>query len=465
MAYIEECPPEVVESIVSYLDLPDAGNLRLVNRCLRSKVTQRHIRSYFRSKRVHVTGPALRDLNVLTQRGWLGCEVRNLTLVGVVNNTMGLEAALKTNLIQQHPEKRSRVARDLDILKERQRDYQQLLDSGVIVHLLSRIFKSIAANGTLGKLQSLSLEVTVYRENANRELYPLTGGSWRLIWQAATEMFRVAFASLLESGLEIEHLDIFNKPRLQGCSLASNELTGFDYHHKGLSRTLGCLRSLSISVSDRIIDITRQDAQSSGDANDEINWSNDEDGRTMAEVTAEARDEQNFAGLANLIQACHQLKKLHIHQYLVNFRRISHIDYPNERLLQRISELSKLPELEECSLRGLYVRETDLLSFLKKVPLHKLSMEFVIMTSGTFRSIFDYCTGEGSTVTSVHFDELRVQRGLVHFTGVGEPRFQSWAGAHGSNTLTREGEDLKQAIRFHLPDGPPFPVSSHVSNQ
>jgi hypothetical protein len=97
MAGLEQCPAKIVEEIVAYLDLTDAGNLRQTNRYLRSRVTQGRFRLNFRSKRVKVTGADLQQLGLLTQRGWLGCETRHLTLVGVVNDTMALEAGLKAD--------------------------------------------------------------------------------------------------------------------------------------------------------------------------------------------------------------------------------------------------------------------------------------------------------------------------------------------------------------------------------
>ncbi|KAL2827772.1 F-box domain protein [Aspergillus cavernicola] len=455
MAGFERCPPEVVESITSYLDVMNAGNLRLTNRCLRSKATQGHFKSFFRSKRVNITGLDLRNLGTLTQRGWLGCETLDLALVGVVNNTKRLEAAVEAN--PDDPRKRG-----LEILQERQRDYQQLLDSGQIVHLIREVFKNILANSPTGKLRSLSLEVVVYREDAKHELPPVSGGSWRLIWQTAAETFQIVFSALQESKMEIGSLNIFNGPQLHRCSIAGNELSDMNYSAEGLSTSLGSLRWLSISVSDRILDITPQNAQASGDSADEIDWSDDED-RDLDDVMDEAEDESNFTGLSGLIHACQNLKGLEVHQYLVNHRRLDPpIDVPHERLFQRVAELESLPLLEECSFRGVVLRETDLLAFLKEVSisLRSLSMETVTMTSGTFESIFGYVASDVSELESLYFDDLMIGRDLVHFTDVGEPRFHAWVGARGSNTLRRQGEEVKKPILYHLPTGVPLPISS-----
>jgi hypothetical protein len=452
MAGLEQCPAKIVEEIVAYLDLTDAGNLRQTNRYLRSRVTQGRFRLNFRSKRVKVTGADLQQLGLLTQRGWLGCETRHLTLVGVVNDTMALEAGIKADATD--PRKR-----DLEILRRRRQDYEQLLESGKIVQLLSQAFKYLATNSAERKLQSLSLEVAVYRQDAEREITPLASSSWRRIWQTTAETFRIVLAALQESLLAVDCLNVFNGYYMQRCSLESRELSQIDYRNEGLSKVLRALKALSISVSDRILWLTPQGAQRSGDSADVHD-------RDIDEVTAEAQDENNFVGLARMLGVCHELKSLQIHQYLVNSRHLTfHIPNPRERLFQRVAESAALPALEDCSLRGLFIRERDLLALLKRTQLRRLSLESVQMVSGTFRSIFDACTGETSSLSYLYLDELMVQGDLVHFTGTGEPRFNTWVGAHGSNTLKREGEELKHPILYRLPHGMPIPLGSPARQQ
>ena len=87
---LENCPNEVIESIVVLLVLGDICSLRQSSRALASKTTQNHFKSCFLSKHVDITGSALREFVDVTQRSWLGCLIQNLVLVGVVNNTKAL---------------------------------------------------------------------------------------------------------------------------------------------------------------------------------------------------------------------------------------------------------------------------------------------------------------------------------------------------------------------------------------
>jgi hypothetical protein len=88
---LENCPNEVIESIVVLLVLGDICSLRQSSRTLSSKTTQSHFKSYFLSKHVDITESALRTFVDVTQPGWLGCLIQHLVLVGVVNNTKALE--------------------------------------------------------------------------------------------------------------------------------------------------------------------------------------------------------------------------------------------------------------------------------------------------------------------------------------------------------------------------------------
>ncbi|KAL4861600.1 hypothetical protein BDV12DRAFT_179997 [Aspergillus spectabilis] len=445
---LESSPPEIIWSILRLLDLADVGNLRLTSRCLRSKATQGHFQSCLRSKRVKVTGPELESLATVTQRGWLGCEIHDLTLVGVVNNTKSLEEAVRAN--PDDPRKT-----DLEILQQREREYLQLLESGRVVHLLGKAFKSLAANSAIRKLRSLSLKVIVYVSNAKDEPPPISGGplTLRPIWQMAAETYQIVVSALQDSSLEIDNMYIFSGQ--QRCSIAGNELSTIDYRAEGLTKTLHSLKSLSISVSEQILSLTLPD-----EAEDDSEYettSEDEDRafqEAFQDAMMKATDEANFTGLPNLIQACENLRSLELHYYRANWSG-SLPRIPSERFFQRIAALDTLPaKLEECSLRGLILDEENLLAFLRRLPLlRRFAMETVTLHSGSFRSILDHCTSDtSSNLEYLYLDELLIQRDLVHFTGVGEPRFHNLIGAHGGNTLKREGADVKKPIPYHLPD-------------
>jgi hypothetical protein len=138
---LQNCPNEVVETIVVLLDLEDVCNLRHTCRALAVKCTQGHFRSFFISKHVDITGSDLREFVDVTQRGGSGCQIQHLVLVGVVNNTELLESILKEKEQDEDEEDENeeeddeeesdleekdappKAQQDLEILKQRQIDY------------------------------------------------------------------------------------------------------------------------------------------------------------------------------------------------------------------------------------------------------------------------------------------------------------------------------------------------------
>ncbi|KAK8134606.1 hypothetical protein PG984_006618 [Apiospora sp. TS-2023a] len=452
---LESCPTEIIDSIAKCLDVTDAGSLRLSSRCLRAKATQAHFRSYFHLKRVKVSSRHLEKLEEVTRRGSFGCEIRDLTLVGVVNNTKRLEAN-----VERRP-KDAESQRHLEILQERRREYEQSRDSGSIVRLLSDAFKNIAVNTVAGKLHSLSLEVVVYRHDADHELPPVDGGSWRLIWQSAAETFRIVFAALQESQLQVDELNLYNGSQLQRCSIAINEFSSVDFSDPKLSQTLGSVRSLSISVSDRILDLAREE-QESGDSADEIsNYSTDSDEDLELEaVMLKAHDPNNFTGLADLITACSNLQSLSIHQYGLNNRCF----YRKCIFQCSIARFPTLPPIEQCTLSGVYLHENDLLAFLGKcsASLREFSMRTVTMMYGSaFRACFEYlASGQVPNLEYLYLDGLSSMGSPIYFADVGEPRF-SVVDSHGGNALERNGrEDARRPIVYSSPSPIFAPVTA-----
>jgi hypothetical protein len=106
-------------------------------------------------------------------------------LVGVVNDTRQLEAELREGSGSEEAdddrEWMAKAQQDLDILKQRQIEFQQMHVSGTDVSLISEAFRNIAANGRTWRLLSLSLEMVVYFVDAEKRIRPPVRGGWELI--------------------------------------------------------------------------------------------------------------------------------------------------------------------------------------------------------------------------------------------------------------------------------------------
>jgi DnaJ-domain-containing protein 1 len=457
-------PPELFESIIRLLSLCDLFSLRLCSRTLATKTTGDHFKSHFRTKHIDITASSLGAFVNATQPGSLGCLIQNLVLVGVVNNTQQLRSILEPEYssseeesdeeVERREENQAKAQQDLDILEQRQTEYEQLHESGTDISLLSEAFRNIAANGKTGKLLSLSLEVIVYRQDAEQRVHPLSGGSWKFIWQSAANTFHTTIRALAASSLPIERLNIFNDQRLQRCSLACHELGSTDFTDKGLATSLAALKSLSISLSDRDIFRSRLDAE----RYDPVEELDEDLTNEQRDIEAEMTAEVNFIGIAKLLQVGSQLEEFEMHEY-----RFSKALNPNrerqlERLLQHAAEMNTLPRLKRIELRGLWVREQDLLTFVRRTGVRKLFMYNIYMSSGTFRSLFDYCTSDVARLEKLYFRGLfeAADHSMLCFDSPADPTYPPWVLAGAgliSDTLERTGAEVKQPIIYHFDSG------------
>jgi hypothetical protein len=208
---------------------------------------------------------------------------------------------------------------------------------------------------------------------------------------------------------------------------------------------------MSLSISDKIIPFSKRNAEQLYDPTEERDWDMSDDERNFDDVIAEASDEGNFGGLAKLLQLSSQLENLEIHQYHLDVGVLSHDEMLGERVLQRVVEMDTLPKLKRIELRGFHVREADLLAFIQRIGARRIFMYNVLMSSGTFRSVFNYCTSEMAGVEELYFDKLFERELGIFFDRPWHSQFQPLAGAiqGGSVTLKKNGVEVIQQIFYH----------------
>ena len=448
---LEDCPGDIIELMVRLLALKDICSLRQSSRTLAAKIKQgHHFESYFRSKHVDITSEALQAFVDQTQPAGLGCLIQDLVLVGVVNNTEKLKATL-VNPEYCNANEQEKVPQDLLILEERQIAYRQLHESGMDVDLPTQALRNLASNSKTGKLLSLSLKVVVYRENAVERQHPLAGGSWRLIWGSAIDTFRSALCSLAQSNLLIEKLSIFNDRHLQRCSIFYDELESIDFKNKGLARSLASLKSLSVSFSNRHVSCSEKHAELFYDPAEDMGSAAFNEERNIDDVKTEAANMNNYMGLAKLLKLSSNIENLELQQYFLDTEgHTLHDDLQIEQILQRAAEMKQPPILKRMELRGLWVNEKGLLTFVRRTEVRKLMMYDVVMSSGTFRPVFDYCSSNFAGMEELFFSRLHEDRLKVWFD---EPANSEFSQLIGTSTgcrdgLLREGDQVKQQISY-----------------
>ncbi|OBT78227.1 hypothetical protein VF21_03016 [Pseudogymnoascus sp. 05NY08] len=401
---IENCTFDIINEIVNHLE-PDAiRNLRLSCKTLSIKSSSTHgVKALFQSKHVELTERALRACAEGTQAGGLYCLIKELALTSIAGG-------------DGDAPRRTRQGR-LQIWRENK-------DS-----LLSQSFIALKRNGPTGRLASLSLKVAVPAD-LKANIQPANARAaydWRRLSEAAVDAFQTTFRALATSQLRIESLNLFNGPGQQRRSLPSNALSKVDWDSEGLTESLSSMRSFSISLSNRVFKFDEDEyghviADNGTTRGSQRNHHDGED-------VSIAQYERNFTGLASLFQLLKNLESFELHYFRLRGELQglpSPRDWCHERLLQHLVTLNSLPNLTRSTLRGIYATEANLLAFIKRTRVSELSLQSVTLSSGTFRSIFDYCTSAATSITKLDFDVLYEMGArpahMVLFLGAGRSR-------------------------------------------
>jgi hypothetical protein len=161
---LDDLPNELFERIVQLLDLRDIFNLRFSSRLLASKATQRHFKSFFRTKHVHLEESSLAKFVQAAKSGGLFCLVEDLVVIGLTADPGFLEDELKypsTSDGMVDPD----VEQNLSVLRARQGTLHALRDSKIDLQLLSEAFQSLSKSIAPRGLRSLLLQVRIYHHD------------------------------------------------------------------------------------------------------------------------------------------------------------------------------------------------------------------------------------------------------------------------------------------------------------
>lgn len=193
-----------------------------------------------------------------------------------------------------------------------------------------------------------------------------------------------------------ESIDIFNSQ--QRSSLASDELSQVVFASAGLSKV-------------------------------ETDFSVSRVPKYMNDLRRRAADENNSVRLARFLKLCRKMEKLELHHLRLRHVVLKPTDLHNERLAQRVIEMVDLQSVRKYRLRGLKIREEDLLRLVNQQRLLELLLEAVTVID-TFRPVFDCCTSGESRIQQLDLDQPH-ERSILRFDNPGDifspsRRFPNW---------------------------------------
>lgn len=413
MSALEALPIELIEHIVTNLDFCDISSLRLTSRTIEDKASQFSFTTLFGRKDIGLTTTALQNFVGATGQGRLGCLLQDCTLTGI--------ASFETTT----PD-----------------------DTAEHIRLLADAFRNLKHRSPRGGLVSLSLGLAV-RVGTEGELAPpghqRVRRAWRTIWDAAIRTFRVTIAALGESQMSVgERLDVFGS--VVGCSLPCDVFMAsagiFSSAH-----VFGSLRKLTLSLS----------APYRAESEPDLEWENSaqEPSAPLINQTQSRYSQQVFRVIVQLCHAKLKLEDLDLHWYDLG-RYISTSSLSDSPQASSIAgdTSSGTIHIKGCSLRGVFISETDLLHLLQTTCPETLTLTDIHLISGTYTSILDYVNGPDSSIKSYHLDDLceeGASRPPVHFNIPGRSKFRYRGGPVGPSTLTRQAGDAKEAVGYSHP--------------
>lgn len=377
-----------------------------------------------------------------TSHNNFGSQLESLSLVGSVYNLSILEKTLQTGekYVQKDPqnsekirrkcsgEELKKVALDLETLRRPRSEDNDLRATGRDVALLTEAFTNLATCQRHG-LQSLSLQVVVYRDDASTKILPKDAERHcrPSIFETASTTSILAISCLRTSQLPLHNLDIFaKKPESLACNVPSDALSLVEF---GRAVSLRTIKVLSIGISDPLVNTSEDGTES-----------------------AVSYDESNYSGLSKLIDACQSLGELEVSGYRLSHSTIhSGMRY---RCMSHLAQIRPLRRLRKLRLAGLAVDDADLTALLAKhdSSLREVELGHIGIAKGSWKPVMSLLPKPSLDV--IYLEELRESRKLMQFDGEQEREFTNISGHYaGSEIIRCWGPDARKGFIYHFYEG------------
>ena len=254
----------------------------------------------------------------------------------------------------------------------------------------------------LGRLQSLILEAAVYKVAAVR-LAAYTCTDPDFMWKKASYVFREVMTAIAESRLTVDQLSIYGGP--WGCSVSSDILheSVNCWRDQKCEKVLDAVKALALCVS--------------------------EPTRIVAQGT------HHFSSIAGFLALCPNVEELEIHKY-----RITSCDSGFQDFFEAVTKEVRFSGLLTCTLKGLQLREIDLIHFLQdSTRLANLKLRDVTLKKpGSWHAFFRCCSSR-----VVPLEMLSIQRLYMSHNQV-----LIFENEDENGLFSIQGEELKRGINF-----------------
>lgn len=408
-ASLQSLPIELIERVVVLLQISEVSTLRLVCSELRDKASQGCYLALFTHRNVDLTEPGLDGLTNALNTSELARKLRNLTLIGLcyapqidgkwVPKAIGSwEPPTQTFWSRKHcPSKQTRRKKskkklpedllqhrkDLADLKLLQAKHHWNVENGRYVDLLKAVFVAIKEKTVGHGLESLKLSFMVQTWLDFRNTPDAL--QWRCASSEGALLLSTTLDALAGSQLPVKHFDAFSAARQ--CNIALTELAAYLKRNSPISiRPFGSqVQSLAINFTPAPLEGT--DLLTCCECNNRrFRRPNVPAICHFHQFEFEDENDSSCAytnSLALLLSNFTNLVTLHLHEY-----EAAGLSENPTATFDHLSSTLTLPKLRHCTLRGLNVPDTALLTFLRHHPhLHTLYLDNINLTQGRWTRI------------------------------------------------------------------------------
>lgn len=375
-----QIPPEILERILTYLDVESIKRLRLVNRSLSKDCVGPCFRSFTRQPTTDLTTESFAAVfDALLSIPWLEHSIHTLTILATSFDSSNAESMLaaggrkvydsdedESDYVPYSTEELADTQSELDWLNT-QKEARGNESQDSIVDALVLIFWRLKA------LNTIQLDAAILC-GANSKKSITAVRSPPPTWARASQVHFMTMAAIVRSGISVSRLNIY-RDTLR-CSVPLNDYAA---------------QIASFSPGDISASFVNLDAL-------ELSIASTERGDTRDTTTTE----DNLPVISRLLKWTPKLRKLNLHVYRITGAN-PEID---DEIFTSLADTTHLPLLQEYSLSGFYLPVQSLLQFLKKHPtIQHLALEELILTSGSWKPVFTHLSRMPS-LTRLHLSNI-----------------------------------------------------------
>ncbi|CAI7644721.1 unnamed protein product [Penicillium pancosmium] len=355
-------PPEILEEIMTYLDLATLKALRLSSRALYKDSTGFRFKHFIRIQSIELRQSSLESLQDLLAHPALGPAVKELEIVATIYDqtpqmdiVKAWEKKQKTRdqptadpAIQStgtgfrrhisDPSREDFLQAEADLAWLRT---QQLLQDEFSY---DDAVKQLAfCLSLIRKLRRIELDATIIQGPISIVTTDTGKTNWYPVWMRASRTYCITMEAITQSNIELKTLIVYQ--RTSRCS-------------KGIE-------CLSLSISNKVTTGATDRPPRTPIACHAVAWYGKRPANaayisSLGGITSGGNE--NFDGLARLLNLTSNLKTLDIHMY--NTKQEKFVD--SHFIFEAVSRETLLPHLRKCSFGGIITTEDSLIQFLSK---------------------------------------------------------------------------------------------------